>query len=369
MVEREDIEHLTPEQRSDAALAARFRRFAEEECSEASDEGAGSQTYEILSHVVASDASLLELARRCRIGQPIPNLLFAAVKRVVHDFDGAELAALYRRAEAGGWPAPDLGRAFTQFAMAHRDRIIKYLESRMVQTNEVGRCAYLMPGFMTVAAENTGRPLALLDVGASAGLNLNWDKYRYRYSTGDEFGPPDSPVAIDCDARNGLPELPATFPEVNFRVGIDLAPVDLGDDEEYQWMQALLWSEHRQRAGLLAAATDVWLRSPPTVLAGDALRVLPETLRDVPQGSALCVFHCHALNQFPAEARDGFERMLREASADRVVYHMASEGAGISLVRITGGRVATLLSAKRQTHGKWVEWDTHATVSQEQKKP
>ena len=346
-------------------MAERFHRFAVEECSEASDEGAGSRSYEILSEMVAGNRALLGLARRCRVGQPIPNLWFAAVKRTVASFPGSKLAEHYRRAKAGDRPAPGLGRAFTEFALAHRDQVVQYLETRMVQTNEVGRCAYLMPGFLAIAAENPGQPLALLDVGASAGLNLNWDRYRYRYLSGDEFGPADSGVVIECDARQGLPRLPTEFPRVNFRVGIDLAPVDLGDDEEYKWLQALVWPEHPGREALLTAARDVWLQSPPTVLRGDAVELLPGALKDIPVDSALCVFHCHTLNQFSAEARARFESILQTTSMERVVYHMPSEGERVSLRRMVNGSATTLLTARRQAHGKWIAFDTHARVSQE----
>lgn len=360
-----EVEHLPPEQRSSAALAARFRLFAAEECAAASDDGAGSRTYEILSETVANDPELLNMARRCRVGQPIPNLLFAAVKRVAASFPGSALAGHYLRIAAGQPPTPGLGQAFAEFVPAHRDQIIGYLETRMVQTNEVGRCAYLMPGFLTVAAENQGRSLALLDMGASAGLNLNWDKYRYRYSNGQEFGPPDSKVVLECDARNGLPELPTVFPKVHFRVGIDLSPVDLGDDEEYQWMQALLWPEHQDRRSRLSAAREVWAQSPPEILGGDAVELLADILEDVPQESALCVFHCHTLNQFPAEARERFGDILRAASMERVVYHMPSEGDRVSLRRIVNGCATALLTARRQVHGRWVAFDTHARVSPE----
>ncbi len=305
------------------------------------------------------------MARICRVGQPIPNLLFAAVKRVVASFPDSELAAQYRRAGTFGHPAEDLGRTFTAFAEAHRDRIVDLLVTRMVQTNEVGRCAYLMPGFGVVASEHPNMPLAVLEVGASAGLNLNWDKYTYRYSNGDEFGPAGSEVVIDCEARNGLPELPTEMPRVNFRVGIDLSPVDLSEDEEYQWMQALLWPEHQDRAARLSAARDVWLQSPPEILHGDAVELLADTLEDVPQESALCVFHCHTLNQLSAEAKERFASILRATSLRRTVYHMPSEGQRVQLRRIMGGTVTTLLSARRQVHGRWIEWDTDARVSPE----
>ena len=124
----EEIEHLAPAVRSDRALAQRLRRFGAEECSEASDEGAGSRTYEILSETVANDPALLGMARRCRVGQPIPNLFFAAVKRTVAFFPGSELAEHYRRIAAGDGPTADLEQAFTEFALAHREQIIGYLD-------------------------------------------------------------------------------------------------------------------------------------------------------------------------------------------------------------------------------------------------
>jgi len=360
-----EVEHLPPEHRSSAALAARFRRFAAEECAAASEEGAGSRTYEILSETVAREPELLSMARTCRVGQPIPNLLFAAVKRVVASFPDAELAVQYRHAGTSDHPPSDLGRIFTAFAEAHRDRIVDLLQTRMVQTNEVGRCAYLMPCFGVVASEHPNTPLAVLEVGASAGLNLNWDKYRYRYSNGEEFGPSGPAVKIECDARNGMPELPTGFPKVNFRVGIDLAPVDLGDDEEYQWMQALLWPEHQDRGARLSAARDVWLQSPPAILRGDAVELLADTLKHVPQESALCVFHCHTLNQFSAEAKERFGDILQAASMERVVYHMPSEGDRVSLRRIVNGFATALLTARRQVHGRWIAFDTLAWVSPE----
>ena len=358
-----DLEQLASEHRTLPSLAERFRRFAVEECSEGADEGAGSRVYELLSEAVADSEDLLELARLCRVGQPIPNLLFGAVKRVVMDHPDAELARHYDHTGAGSEPDCGLARAFSGFVVGHRDRIARLLETRMVQTNEVGRCAYLMPGFSAVAMENPSRPLAMVDVGASAGLNLLWDRYRYRYSNGAEFGPPESGVLVECEARNGMPELPAAFPAVNFRVGIDLAPVNLSDEEEYRWMRALIWPGHGDRAARLSAARDIWLENPPMVHGGDALELLPEVIRAVPEEFVLCVFHCHTLNQFSAEGRGQFAEILRQGSMKRVVYHLSSEGERMSVNRIVGGESTTALSARRQAHGRWIEWDTDARVS------
>ena len=171
-----------------------------------------SPTYATLSHHVAKSPALLALARECRVGQPIPNLLFAAVKRLVADEPDSPLADLYERAARGGAPAAALPHAFERFCNAHRDPIIALVQSRGVQTNKVGRCSHLMPAF-GIVARTAERALALIDVGAGAGLNLLWDRFDYRYSDGSVFGSGRSPVRIDCESRGRMPDIPAGFPK------------------------------------------------------------------------------------------------------------------------------------------------------------
>ena len=183
-----------------------------------------------------------------------------------------------------------------------------------------------------------------------------WDSYKYRYSGNLRFGPAESEVVIDCELRNGMPDIPGELPEVAFRKGVDLNPVDLSNDEEYLWMMALVWPDHPDRARLLSAARHIWLSNPPRVECGDAPEVLPRILEEVPRETALCVFHCHTLNQFPAEARAAFYEILLRESYDRRVYHISSEGEYMYLDRIADGISDTILSARRNAHGRWIEW-------------
>ena len=237
----------------------------------------------------------------------------------------------------------------------HRDPIIALVQSRGVQTNEVGRCSHLMPAF-GIVARTAERALALIDVDAGAGLNLLWDRFDYRYSDGSVFGSGQSLVRIDCESRGRMPDIPAGFPEVAYRVGLDLHPIDLADDHEYGWLQALIWPDHADRHALLANARRVWLRQPPRVEQGDALEKLPGLIEDAPDDTALCVFHCHALNQFPVAARAAFASILRSTSRRRPVYHVSSEGQRLTVTRIVDGRSRTLLSVLRSAHGRWVDW-------------
>ena len=342
--------------RTDAALAHRFEEFATFECA-ASGSGMSvdSPTYAVLSRYIAKRADLLALARECHAGQPIPNLLFAAVKRVVQDAPTSALAAHYERAAEGFRPRSALPGAFAELCAEHRPRILALVESRNVQTNEVGRCSHLMPAF-GIVARAARQPLALIDVGAGAGLNLLWDRFDYRYSDGSAFGTGRSPVRIVCESRGPMPDTPARFPEVAYRVGIDLEPIDLGDDEQYRWLQALVWPDHADRAALLANARRVWLQDAPRVVAGDAVEKLPELIRAAPPDAALCVFHCHVLNQFPVPARAAFSEALRAASRQRPVYHVSSEGEHLNVTRLVDGHSRTLLSVLRSAHGRWVAW-------------
>ena len=227
-----------------------------------------SPTYEALSYAVADSEELLSLARDCNVGQPIPNLFFSAAKRVLADHPDDDLNDHYARCARDGRPTPGLDEAFGEFCSSREHDIRTLVQTRRVQTNEIRRCSYLMPAFGVIANENPDRPLALVDVGASAGLNLLWDSYRYKYSDGSCYGPADSAVLVDADTRTPMPRIPAQFPPVSFRVGIDLSPVDLSDDEEYQWMMALVWPDHTDRAELLAAARSIWLETPPEIRRG-----------------------------------------------------------------------------------------------------
>src|SRR5262249_53551755 len=191
------------------------------------------------------------------------------------------LAAVYGSLTDQPRPADEAFPRFRSFCVRHRDAIEHLLRTRTVQTNEVGRCAYLYPAFALVA-ELSGRPLAIVELGASAGLNLLWDHYRYEYD-GQTFGQRASGFLIRSTFRDThRPSLPPRALLVVDRVGIDLAPVDVRDEDQIAWLRALVWPEHRERAALLASAVAFAQKNPPRVIRGDALASLPAVLREVP---------------------------------------------------------------------------------------
>ncbi len=226
--------------------------------------------YAAICQRVAADPELLALTASAPPAQRRPNLLLAAV----HDrlLAGVEdpLADHYPTvAEFSGRPgrppdevgAHDLeaaADAFGNFCRHHRDELGHLLATRSTQTNEVGRCTALLPA-LTVVHRRAGRPLALVDLGASAGLNLLFDRYTYRYHPGGPAGAPGSPVELDCRVRTGqLPEgLGTPPPPVVGRLGLDLSPLDPADPDDARWLLACMWPDDLPRFRRLRAALDL----------------------------------------------------------------------------------------------------------------
>jgi len=174
--------------------------------------------------------------------------LMSAVNRLVLRGAEAPLGALYAAAERD----PEAEWAEFRAALARNVEQLRGLVELPVQTNEVGRCAGLLPGFLAVAAES-GLPLRLFEVGASAGLNLRWDSYRY--SAGDfAWGPAESPLRLDFELRGApLPAPPAQV-EVAERRGCDVAPVDPATPRGRETLLAYVWPDQKARVERLKAA-------------------------------------------------------------------------------------------------------------------
>ena len=227
-----------------------------------------SPSYERLAHAVAADTALLERLAELPEPKRQPNLLFAAVRRL-------------------GGPTDDPA-VFRDWVERHWIEVSAIMRVRRTQTNEAGRCAALLP----VLASLPG-PLALLEVGASAGLCLYPDRYRYRYD-GKETGPAGSPVLIECATEGDVP-VPAELPTVVWRAGLDLNPLDIGDDDTLGWLDALIWPEHGHRRERLRAAASVVRADPPLLVTGDLRTDLPRLAAQAPPDATLVVFHTSVL--------------------------------------------------------------------------
>ncbi|MGZ4205096.1 MAG: DUF2332 domain-containing protein [Actinomycetota bacterium] len=344
-------------------LAAVMRRFADEELQ------GSSPLYERLARGVADDPTLLEPLLAAPRAQRRATLYFAAIHHLVLAGDGGDLAAFFPDVAADharGNPLP----ALRTFLADHDAALRARFATHNTQTNEVGRCAFLLPMFATVAA-HAGKPLALIEAGASAGLNLLFDRYFYDYGSAGSVGDPAARVRLAPEVRGTSP-VPAAMPAVASRVGIDLQPVDVRDDDQIAWLRACIWPEHAERMELFTNAVAAAREDPPHIIRGDVLDALPEAVAGAPAAASVCVFHTATLVYLSHTERAHFAELVHEAGRDRPVWWVAAEGPrilrqvfpdtpiplredGYGLVVARAGSDARCVGASSY-HGRWVEW-------------
>ncbi|MEV4900833.1 DUF2332 domain-containing protein [Citricoccus sp. NPDC055426] len=195
------------------------------------------------------------------------------------------------------------------------------LMERSTQTNEAARCAVLLPFLAELK-----QPIALIEVGASAGLCLLPDRYSYRYGDGPRLDPEAGPseVVIECDLGPGL-TVPDNLPQVSWRAGIDLDPVDVRDPESTDWLEALIWPEHQDRPDRLRSALDIARRDPPRLVAGDLNEALPALAAEAPADATLVVFHTAVLAYLDPAARADFVETVNGLPG----HWISNEGGGV----------------------------------------
>lgn len=302
-------------------------------------------------------------------GDPLIDALPLRLVGCVHaEVLGGRAPALARfYPSAGGTPAwPEVWEAFRRFVSDQRTELSRRL-AEPVQTNETSRCAALLPGFAAAYAAGGGLPLRLLEPGASAGLNLLWDRYRYELGSAVR-GDPDAPVVIRCQWTGPLPA--AATPPVVERRGCDLAPVDLGDPDAVQRLEGFVWPDQIDRLARLRAAVRLarqWqIRVEPAragVWIGRHLRVLPE-------GTHTVLFHSifwHYLDTPEQEAiRAHIEAAAQRATSSRPLSWLRMElggtrGAEVRLTTWPPGEERLLAYAS--PHPGWVEIVAGARVA------
>lgn len=226
-----------------------------------------SPLYSRLSVGVAEDAALVGLLMGAPGGQRRPVMLFAAVHYLLLADRGAPLGAYYASIAPGGSPGDDPFPVFREYCLDHAEQVRDLVATRSVQTNEVGRCALFVPP-MSIVANEIGA-LAHIDVGASAGLNTQLDRYAYRYEPGGDVGGP-SPVTLTCGTRGPVPIVGA-LPPIVAAMGIDPNPIDVTDDEAVRWLEACVWPDQPDRFHRLVAAITLARDHGTDVRRGDAL--------------------------------------------------------------------------------------------------
>ena len=292
----------------------------------------------------------------------------AAMHRLVLLRDAPDLALFYPSvggtADAGGaWPA------FQAAARDHRD-VLRRFVGLPCQTNEVGRSAALAPGFL-VAAQRSGMPLRLLEIGASAGLNLRWDRYRYANRTDTRaWGDPQSPVQLtghwDVPA-----ELLGNSVDVTARAGCDPRPIDPTTDAGRLALTASVWADQPHRFERLRGALRLAADVPVDVVQAPAGEWLPPRLAQRRRGIATVVYHSVVMQYVPGNERDGVVDAISAAgdaaTADVPLYWLRMEpeqplrAMSVRLTSWPGGEQRLLATAG--AHGDPVRWRDEAATT------
>lgn len=334
------------------SLSNRFVRFARQECKGSCD------LYEHLALHIAADDELLRIASHARPGQPVPNLLFGAVQYLLLAGADHEL----RRYYDGLVEEPvDIGQSFPpfkDFCRRYADDIVPLLRTKIVQTNEISRCAYLYPSFCLIY-EKIRKPLTLIEIGTSAGLQLIWDQYGYSSGARDVYGNPAAEVRIDAAILgDASPPLLPQSPPVTARIGVDLHINRLSDPEDCRWLRALIWPGHRDRVARFDKAARTLAGQPLKLIEGDGIELLPHLAAGIPGESDICVFHTHVGNQMPPEAKRRLERYIGEIGSRRDLFHLYNNmwDENLHLDEYIGGMERKTVLAETDGHGRWFRW-------------
>lgn len=315
-----------------ADISARFIRFADEEAH------GRSPLYEELARGVASDRKALDFLLTLPKEKRQPNLLLAAMRHL--------------------YGTPIDWSQFRRTLSKHGKAVRTLMLERSTQTNEPGRCATLLPLLARLP-----QPLALIEVGASAGLCLIPDHYGYDYGSAVIHADKTAPI-FRCTA-NEITPLPAAVPQVVWRAGLDLNPLDVADPGQSAWLETLVWPEQTGRLANLRAAMKIAAKVKPRVVKGDLLGdELSRVCREAPKDVTLVVFHTAVLGYVSgATARQAFAERVRglcrywiSNESPRVFPDIASRAGG-------GGRPHRFLLSMNGSpvawtdpHGASLEW-------------
>ncbi|SED30879.1 hypothetical protein SAMN04489844_4149 [Nocardioides exalbidus] len=272
-----------------------------------------------------------------------PNLVFAAAR-----WHGA--------------PAPGSYAGLREVLLEQEPAVRATILARATQTNEVGRLATLAPVLGLVGEQAQG-PLALVEVGASAGLCLHPDRYDYAWPPLGELRGSGGPL-LTATATGPVP-VPAAHPEVAWRGGVDLNPLGVTDPDAMAWLENLVWPEQDERRERLRAAIEVARREPPVLRRGDLFDHVEDLVEEASPHGVPVVFHSAVIAYLEPHDRERFHDLMTGLVAAGRCRWISNEGRRV-LPRVTGdlevpsGRFVTALDgvpvAWSHGHGHALDW-------------
>ncbi len=288
----------------------------------------------------------------------VPLRVAAALHAMALDGSDATLAALYPP-RGRAWDVAHGPAAVADALAAQRDRVAAYLRVAP-QTNEIGRSAILLPGFAVIAAA-TALPLTTFEIGASAGLNQLWHRYRYDFGAA-RWGDPASDVLIRAEWRGARPALQERIAVTSH--ACDVAPIDLRVDGAALRLLSYVWPDQTERLQRLRAAITLSQRLGVQVEAADALPWVQQALATPRPGQATVLYHSVMWQYMPEATRHALRasidavaaRATRDAPLAWLAFEPPNADADmqLSLTLWPGGEPRLL--ARAHPHGRWIEW-------------
>lgn len=289
-------------------------------------------------------------------GDVVPLRLAGGLHYLILTGRARELAGVYPPTNAND---ADLSGALAQVLQNQSDFLTDWMQSPP-QTNEVRRSAAILPGLAAIAKAHP-RPMELLELGASAGLNLCADQFCL-HASGITLGDPASGVQLRPDWTGAAP--PDAQIEIARRAGVDLTPIDATDPDQLMRLLSFLWPDQPHRADLTRAAAQAVTGAGLSVDKGDAADWLDSRLRSRKPGRTCVVFHTIAFQYFPKASQDRIADMMErgggQATAESPLAWLAMEADGTSpgaalTLRLWPGDLRLVLG-RADFHGRWVDF-------------
>lgn len=328
-------------------------------------------------HAIAGNPDVLQIIAAHHEDAHQPNVILAAVRYLLADDPTHPLAAVY-----AGTSDADPGPLFCELVRARRGEIDELLAWRRTQTNEIGRSAPLALGLAEVH-RRAAAPLAWIDLGASAGLNLLLDRLLIKYLQADRMnstGSEQAPLVIECDLSGSAPVIEPTVAPIGWRMGIDRSPIYPTNVDDARWLQACLFPGRAERADRLRAALALAAAEPVELRKADAAAGLTQALAEAPHDMAMVITTTWVWYYLPNDTRHAVREAM--ANAERTVYWFSLEGVGAisDLQQVAQGEMASVAHLSGEPcvlglhtfhpgveptaeclgwshpHGSWVRW-------------
>lgn len=340
-------------------LSEQFWKFAGKQCH------GESPLYENLCLKIAEDKEILHLALHTRQGQPAPNMLLGAVQYLLLTKElNHPLAGFYyiNRDNYDTASGEGLYPCFRSFCLDHGHEIQTLVSTKVVQTNEVSRCASFLPALLLGQTWNEHRPFHFIDAGASAGLCLLWEEYKYIYQPIGYCGTSDSSVQIECEVRGQIRfQLQTLLPHATTCLGIEWIPIDLENTDEIQWLRSLIWPEHKKRREVFDKSIQLAQRNKPQIVNGDVLQILPELCNTHSDGCAIYVLFSFSGYQIFPDGRATLGDFFSKLSENRNIFEISIGNFGHEIPRIILAEYNQGKSRREQTvalcdtYGRWIQ--------------